>query len=291
MGTGLVKTANDFGSQGEWPTHPELLDWIAREFIDSGWDTKHVMRLLVTSATYRQTSAVTPDLINKDPYNRLYARGPRFRLSAEEIRDNALAISGLLQQPIGGPSVSPYQPPGLWEELSSRKDSGNWTAQFYVQSHGGDLYRRSLYTFWKRTSPPPSLTSFDAPDRETCTVYRERTSTPLQALILLDDPTYVEASRVLAERILREGGKNSASRIRFAFRVATSREPNPTEIQWLDELFQKQLKRFQATPKSAEDLLGIGEAPRHLHGSDAELAAWTVVSSTILNLDETITKG
>ncbi len=291
MGTGIVKTANDFGSQGEWPTHPQLLDWMAREFIESGWDVKHMMKLLVTSATYRQSSRATPALLAKDPYNRLYARAPRFRLSAEEIRDTALAVSGLLVKSMGGPSVSPYQPPGLWSELSSRKDSGNWSAQRFVQSHGPDLYRRSLYTFWKRTSPPPSLTAFDAPNRETCTVARERTSTPLQALVLIDDPTYTEASRVLAERTMTQGGTKAEERIAFAFRLATARMPTARETGILLDLFQKQHRRFSADPQKALSLLQVGEMPRDGHLDPAELAAWTSVASTILNLDETINKG
>jgi len=291
MGTGLVKTANDFGSQAEWPSHPELLDWLATEFIRTGWDVKQMMKLLVTSSTYRQSAVVTPALTEKDPYNRLYARGPRFRLSAEAIRDNALAISGLLVGTIGGPSVSPYQPPGLWEELSSRKDSGNWSAQRFVQSHGDDLYRRGMYTFWKRTSPPPSLQAFDAPDRETCVVQRDRTTTPLQALVLMNDPTYVEAARFLAERMMKEAGAHSKDRITFAFRLALSRKPADAEIRILAELFEKQLRRFRANSDEALKLLSVGEAKRDEKLDLAELAAWTSVASMILNLDETVTKG
>ena len=279
MGTGIVKTASDFGAQGEWPSHPELLDWLATEFVASGWDVKHLAQLIVTSATYRQSARVTPELRERDPYNRLYARGPRFRLSAEEIRDTALAVSGLLDPRIGGPSASPYQPEGLWQELSSRKDSGNWTAQVFVQSHGPDLYRRSMYTFWKRTCPPPQMQTFDAPDRETCTVNRERTNTPLQALVLLNDPTYVEAARILAERI------------RFAFRLATARAPSERETTLLTELFEKQKTRYTASRDEALKLLANGETQRNPALDPAELAAWTNVASTILNLDETVTKG
>jgi hypothetical protein len=225
FGTGLVKTSEDFGSQGEPPSHPELLDWLAAEFLDGErpWDVKRLLRLMVTSATYRQSSAVTAERHERDPENRLLARGPRRRLQAEFIRDQALAVSGLLDPRIGGTSVSPYQPPGLWEELASREDGANWTAQVYRQSHGPDLYRRTMYTFWKRTSPPPTLSTFDAPDRETCTVRRATTNTPLQALILLNDPTYVESSRKLAERMLREAGPSNADRIAFAFRLAIAR--------------------------------------------------------------------
>ncbi len=291
MGTGIVKTASDFGAQGEWPSHPELLDWLAVEFRESGWDVKHLARLIVTSAAYRQSARVTPEMKERDPYNRLYARGPRFRLSAEEIRDAALAMSGLLSPKIGGPSASPYQPAGLWQELSSRQDSGNWTAQVFVQSHGADLYRRSMYTFWKRTCPPPQMQTFDAPDRETCTVNRERTNTPLQALVLLNDPTYVEAARILAERMMTQGGATPAERIRFAFRLATARPPTERETAVLTELFQKQKTRYTASRDEALKLLSNGETKRNAALDPAELAAWTNVASTVLNLDETVTKG
>ena len=193
FGTGIVKTAEDFGSQGEPPSHPELLDWLATEFIRSKWDVRAMQRLIVTSAAYRQSSRVTPELLEKDPENRLLARGPRFRLPAEMVRDNALAVSGLLNPPVGGPSVFPYQPKGLWEEMAF---GDGFSAQTYVQSHGQDLYRRSMYTFWKRTVPPAQMSVFDAPDREKCTARRTVTNTPLQALVLLNDPTYVEAARV-----------------------------------------------------------------------------------------------
>lgn len=291
MGTGIVKTLNDFGSQGEWPSHPELLDWLATEFPGSGWDVKHLVKLIVSSSAYRQSAKVTPELKERDPDNRLYARGPRFRLSAEEIRDTALAVSGLLNPKIGGPSVSPYQPDGLWEELSSRADSKKWTAQFYEQSHGEDLYRRSMYTFWKRTCPPPQLQAFDAPDRETCTVNRERTNTPLQALVLLNDPTYVEASRLLAERMMTQGGATSAERVRFAFRLATARNASDKEVAMLVELFEKQKGRYAPQRDEALKLLANGEHPRNEKLDPIELAAWTNVASTILNLDETVTKG
>ena len=291
MGTGIVKTVSDFGAQGEWPSHPELLDWLAVEFTASGWDVKHLAQLIVMSATYRQSAKVTPEMKERDPYNRLYARGPRFRLSAEEIRDSALAVSGLLDPRIGGPSASPYQPEGLWQELSSRTDSGNWTAQVFVQSHGPDLYRRSMYTFWKRTCPPPQMQTFDAPDRETCTVNRERTNTPLQALVLLNDPTYVEAARILAERMMTQGGATPAERIRFAFRLATARAPSERETAVLTELFLKQKSRYSERRDEALKLLGNGETKRKPALDPAELAAWTNVASTILNLDETVTKG
>jgi hypothetical protein len=260
MGTGIVKTAQDFGSQGEWPSHPELLDWLATEFVESGWDVKHIVKLIVTSAAYQQTSRFTPELRERDPENRLYARGPRFRLGAEEIRDSALFMSGLLVEKTGGPSVRPYQPPGLWEELSSRQDSDKFSAQKFVQDHGEGLYRRSLYTFWKRTSPPPSLTTFDAPDREKCTVGRERTNTPLQALVLMNDPTYVEAARKLAERMMKEGGAAPAERVAFAFRLATARMPSESETRALVQLFEKQRAHFSISPEKADGLLAVGES-------------------------------
>ena len=203
FGTGIVKTQEDFGVQGEPPSHPELLDWLATEFVRTGWDIRAMQRLIVTSATYRQSSKVTPALLEKDPENRLLARGPRLRLPAEMIRDTALAASGLLNDEIGGPSVLPYQPKGLWEEMAF---GDGFSAQAYEQSHGPDLYRRGMYTFWKRTVPPASLATFDAPDREKCTARRALTNTPLQALALMNDPTYVEASRALAQRALLEGG-------------------------------------------------------------------------------------
>jgi hypothetical protein len=250
-----------------------------------------LLRLIVTSATYRQSSAVTPQLLAKDPENRLLARGPRFRLQAEFIRDQALAVSGLLNDKIGGKSVSPYQPAGLWEELMSRADGANWTAQTYTQSHGPDLYRRTMYTFWKRTCPPPTLATFDAPDRETCTVRRARTNTPLQALILLNDPTYIEASRKLAERILTEGGRTADERIAFAFRLATARKPSAKEIAVLRKIIDRQSAVYRNDRDAATRLLSVGESPRSETLDLAELAAWTTVASVILNLDETVTKG
>jgi len=302
FGTGLVKTAEDFGAQGEQPSHPELLDWLAVEFpapsaapagsgSSTAWDMRALLRLIVTSATYRQSSAVSPLLLAHDPENRLLARGPRMRLQAEFIRDQALAVSGLLNDKIGGASVSPYQPGGLWEELASRQDGSNWTAQTYTQSHGPDLYRRTMYTFWKRTSPPPTLSTFDAPDRETCTVRRARTNTPLQALVLLNDPTYVEAARKLAERIMSEAGPTADERIALAFRLATARQPSANELAVLKQTFKDQWAFFRADAGAAAKLLKVGEAPRNEKLDAAELAAWTTVASVILNLDETVTKG
>jgi hypothetical protein len=285
FGIGLVKTAEDFGSQGDAPVYRDLLDWLACEFRAS-WDIKAMQRLIVTSATYRQSSRVTPELHERDPENRLLARGPRFRLPAEMVRDNALAVSGLLNRAIGGPSVFPYQPPGLWEELSRGE---TFTAQEYHESAGPDLYRRSMYTFWKRTVPPAALTTFDAPDREKCTSRRLITNTPLQALVLLDDPTYVEAARVLAQRAVAQPGNDPQARVRFLFREATGRAPSAAEARVLVELAQRRIAAYRKDPESAAKLVAIGAStPAKLEAS--ELAGWTMVASTILNLDETITK-
>ena len=287
FGYGIVKTSEDFGSQGEPPVHPELLDWLATEFIRSGWDIKAMQRLIVTSATYRQSSKVTPQLFEKDPENRLLARGPRFRLPAEIIRDQALAVSGLLNETLGGPSVFPYQPAGLWEELAF---GDGFSAQEYVQSRGKDLYRRSMYTFWKRSVPPASFATFDAPDREKCVARRALTNTPLQALVLMNDPTYVEAARALARRALREGGKDANSRIAFVFQLVTSRRPAAPELKVLRDLLTQQLTGYQKDRKAAGDLILVGDSKPDDGLNQAELAAWTVVASAILNLDETVTK-
>ncbi len=286
FGNGLVRTAEDFGLQGELPTHPGLLDWLAREFVDSGWDVKALQKRIVLSATYRQASRLTPELKARDPENLLLARGPRHRLQAEAVRDNALAAGGLLIREIGGPSVFPYQPDGLWKEMAY---GDMFTAQVYRQGSGADLYRRSMYTFWKRTVPPPSLGVFDAPDREKCIARRSRTNTPLQALVLLNGPTYVEASRALAAGMLRDGGPSSAGRIRLGFERALARPPGEAESLLLEALAQQQIAKFRAAPEQARALLGVGEsAPPDL--PEPELAGWTIVASSILNLDEAITK-
>jgi hypothetical protein len=287
FGVGIVKTQEDFGVQGEPPVHPELLDWLATEFMGSRWDVKAMQRLIVTSATYRQSSKSAALLMQKDPENRLLARGPRMRLPAEMIRDTALAASGLLNGEIGGPSVYPYQPPGLWEEMAF---GDGFSAQTYVQSHGKDLYRRGLYTFWKRTVPPASLATFDAPDREKCTARRALTNTPLQALVLMNDPTYVEAARALAERTLLEGGVDEKSRVAYAFRLATARPASGKEIDVLRKLLRERLAGFRVDTKAATKLVEVGESARNPKFDVAELAAWTTVASVILNLDETITK-
>jgi len=287
FGHGIVKTVEDFGVQGERPVHPELLDWLATEFVRNGWDTKAMLRLIVTSATYRQSSKVTPALFEKDPENRLLARGPRQRLQAELIRDNALAISGLLDSRIGGKSVKPYHPLGLWEEMAF---GDGFSEQTYVLSKGADLHRRSLYTFWKRTVPPAQMSTFDAPDREKCVARRATTNTPLQALVLMNDPTYVEASRKLAEHSLLNGGKDVSSKIEYAFRWATARKPSMAEVKVLRDLLNQQLARYRSDKKAASEFLKIGESAADANLDQTELAAWTMVASAILNLDETITK-
>ncbi len=287
FGNGIVKTAENFGSQGEPPSHQELLDWLAVEFRESKWNVKAIQRMILTSATYRQSSRVTPELLEKDPENRLLARGPRFRLPAEMVRDSALAVSGLLNGEVGGESVLPYQPAGIWEELAF---GDGFSRQTYEQSHGKDLYRRSMYTFWKRTAPPAQMLVFDAPDREKCTVRRLTTNTPLQALVLLNDPTYLEAARVLAARAMREAGKEAARRASFIFEAATQRPPEKRELAILTKLAEKQLAAYTRDAKSASEVLKAGESPLDATLKPAELAAWTTVASAVLNLDETITK-
>jgi hypothetical protein len=290
FGTGLVKTAEDVGTQGERPSHPELLDWLANEFVRSGWDVKAMQRLIVTSATYRQSSVVTPQLLVRDPDNRLLARQSRLRLPAEVIRDQALAVSGLLNRDVGGASVSPYNPPGLWEDLSFRTDNNEFSAQTFKQSRGRELYRRGMYTFWKRTSPPASLSLFDAPDRETCTVRRARTNTPLQALALLNDPTYVEASRKLAERLLAEAATD-VDRIEYGMKLVVARPPTDRETAVLLRLLWTRRDAWRRDSASAERFLRVGESPRNAALPPAELAAWAAVAGVILNLDEAVTRN
>ena len=271
FGAGLVKTVEDFGSQGEWPSHPELLDWLATEFVRTGWDIKAMQKLIVTSATYRQSSKATPELLQKDPENRLLARAPRLRLPAGMIRDQALAVSGLLVEQLGGPSVKPYQPAGLWKELSG---------QDYVQDKGDKLYRRSLYTFWKRSSPPPSLMNFDAAGREACVVRESRTNTPLQALDLMNDVTYLEASRKLAERVMKERRASPEERIELAFRLATARRPTSREMSLLREALSSYLDDYRSDPEAARKYLSQGESPRDEELDVSELAAYSTLASS-----------
>ena len=285
LGTGIVKTAEDFGSQGEAPSHPELLDWLATEFLQNGWDVKAIQKLIVTSATYRQQSAATAELREHDPENRLLARGPRTRLAAEMIRDQALSVSGLLNAKMGGVPVKTYQPDGLWEQLSAFPGR-----KLYERSKGDDLWRRSLYSYWKRTVPPPSMMVFDAPTREFCVVKRAASSTPLQALALLNDEMYIETSRKLAERMMLEGGKTPSQRLGWAFRVATSRTASPAEVKILEQGLNSRLAQYRADKAAASKLLTAGEAPRNKTLDEVELAAYTTVASVILNLDEVITR-
>lgn len=286
FGQGIVRTPDDFGSQGALPTHPELLDWLALRFIDSGWDVKALQKLIVMSSTYQQSSTADENLLASDPHNELLARGPSHRLSAEMIRDNALAASGLLVKKVGGPSVKPYQPEGLWEE----KGEFSHFLLTYNPDRGEGLYRRSLYTFWRRTSPPPSMLVFDAGSRYLCTVERQTTNSPQQALVLLNDPQFVEASRLVAERMMTQGGPSPEDKIQFAFRLLTSRKANKEEIKLLNELYQEELDNYRKDLPAALALLSVGDHKRNTGLDVATLAANSVVASIIMNHDESYTK-
>ena len=286
FGSGLVPTPEDFGVQGEPPTHPLLLDWLASELIRLEWDVKAFQRMIVTSATYLESSKLTPALLEKDPANRLLARGPRLRLPAEMIRDQALAVSGLLVGSLGGPSVKPYQPAGIWNEIA-----GGATGAYkkgYEQGTGAHLYRRSLYSFWRRTIHPPGMEVFDAPSREVCTSRRERTNTPLQALTLMNDVTYVEAARALAQRLIREGGPTDVDRVGFGFRLVTSRHPEPNEVEVLMRGLERHRSTYEADPEAAAKLVKVGETASDPEMDTVELAAHTALANGLLNLDETI---
>lgn len=283
VGQGLVKTLDDFGAQGSWPTHPELLDWLALEFRESGWDVKHLLKLIALSSTYRQSSQTAGEAKQRDPYNQLLARQGRYRLDAEMVRDNALAISGLLNKKIGGPSTKPYQPAGYWRYL-------NFPTREWANDKNENQYRRGLYTYWQRTFLHPSLLAFDASTREECTVERPRSNTPQQALVLLNDPTYVEAARAFAERILREGGDSLDQRVVFAFREALNRAPRAEESRLLANLQRQHRQQYNQDKKAADLLLRVGERPVPADLVAAELAAWTSVARVIFNLHETITR-
>ena len=285
FGVGIVKSSENLGMQSQYPSHPDLLDWLATEYIRLGWDTKAILKTILMSATYRQSSVVSSESIARDPENRLLGRGPRFRLQAELVRDNALAISGLLVEKLGGPPVRPYQPEGIWDEMNVYGNLRN-----YKHDKDTGLYRRSMYTIWKRTSAPPNMLIFDMPGRELCVVRRSRTNTPLQALSLLNEITYVEASRALAERMLTEGGDTPSERIRFAFQLATARTPTDRELKTLQTGMERRLVSFQADPESAQKLLSVGEKKPLTTLNPTELAAYTMTASVILNLDETVTK-
>ncbi|MEM7698461.1 MAG: DUF1553 domain-containing protein [Verrucomicrobiota bacterium] len=279
FGIGLVKTSEDFGVQGEAPSHPELLDWLAVEFVESGWDVQALQRLILTSETYRQRSVVTPEHLEKDPDNRLLARAPRLRLTGQAIRDQALAVSGLLVEKSGGPSVSPYQPANLWAEMSMGRK--------YKQSKGDDLYRRSLYTIWKRTVAPPAMAVFDAADREACWVSRKETNTPLQALTVLNETGFVESARHLAARMLREGGDDP---IGLGFRLVASRVPTVPERAVFDSALTEYRQHYEANPEAASKMIAVGESPVDDTFPPLELATFSAVANVLLNLDETITR-
>ncbi|HIE98616.1 MAG TPA: DUF1553 domain-containing protein, partial [Fuerstia sp.] len=283
FGKGIVKTADDFGSQGSWPTHPELLDWLAVEFRESGWNIQHIIRLIVSSDAYRRTSVVTPELRETDPFNNWLAYQSRYRLDAEFIRDNALVVSGLLVDKVGGRSAKPYQPAGYWAHL-------NFPMRKWQHDNGDNQYRRGLYTYWCRTFLHPAMRSFDAPTREECTVERPRSNNSLQALVLLNDPSFVEAARTLAAMTITKGGPSTESRLQFVFRRCLSRDPAADEINVLKTLLEKQQQQFAAAPKRADELVKVGQSAAPSNINPVELAAWTAVARVVLNLHEVITR-
>ena len=281
FGRGLVKTTEDFGAQGEKPTHPELLDWLARDFIESGWDVKRLHRLIVTSATYRQSSRVPPGMAERDPDNKLLARGARFRLSSWMLRDQALAVSGLLVEKTGGPPVKVYQPANIWEDATFGQIK-------FTQDHGEALYRRSLYIFWRRIVAPTLF--FDTANRQQCAVKTGRTNTPLHALVTLNDITYVEAARALAERILKEGGASDDARLAYGFRLCTARVPSAKETAFLGASLARFRAQYHADEAGAKMLIATGESKPDARLAPPELAAHTSLALLLLNLDETLTK-
>jgi hypothetical protein len=288
FGTGLVKTSDDFGFQGEAPSHPELLDWLATEFVRSGWDMKAMQKMIVMSATYRQGAEATEDVLKKDLYNRLLAHGPRFRLDPEEIRDQALAVSGLLNPEVGGPSVYPVQPANLWKEIGFlRPEIG---MDEWPLSEGPDMYRRGVYTFWRRVCTYPLFATFDAPSREVCTAKRPRTNTPLQALAGLNEPTLMEAARVFAQRVLQKGGSSPDKQIEYAFELCTARPPTPFEKTRLLNFLEQEKVNYTKDTAAAEKLIAIGSAERPKNLNPTQLAAWTMTANVLLNLDETLNK-
>ncbi|MEM1123033.1 MAG: DUF1553 domain-containing protein, partial [Bacteroidota bacterium] len=287
FGVGIVSTSDDFGNQGALPTHPELLDFLAIKFREDGWDEKAMLKYIVSSATYQQSAKANEQVLEIDPENQLLARASRIRLSAEMIRDHALKISGLLSKEIGGPSVKPYQPDGLWAETIG---GGGGSLAKYIQDEGYKLYRRSLYTFWKRTVPPPSMMTFDASTRDLCTVKRQRTSTPLQALVLLNDPQIIEATRVMAQNIVSEV-ETPEERIGQLFRLATSRQPTSDEVNTLKDYLAEELTYFEESPEKAEEYLNIGAYQMNYDLPEPEMAAYAMLASAIFNLDESISRG
>jgi hypothetical protein len=292
FGTGLVKSSSDFGTQGDVPSHPELLDWLAATFQEAGpgrggWDVKALVRLMVTSAAFRSASPVTPELYARDPENRLLARGPRLRLDAEQIRDNVLYVSGLLNSQMGGAGVKPYQPPNIWEPVGFVGSN----TRVYKQDQGEALYRRSLYTFYKRTAPPPFMANFDAPSREQTCTRRERSNTPLQALQLMNDVQHFEAARALAERMLSEGGATVDERVAFAYRLVLARAPEPAEAEIVRGQLETHLAHYRGDEAAANLAIAHGESKPKPGLPPAELASYTLVANMILNLDETVTRN
>ncbi|MEX2026377.1 MAG: DUF1553 domain-containing protein, partial [Pirellulaceae bacterium] len=284
FGRGIARSLEDFGTQSEYPTHPELFDWLAVDFMEHGWDVKRLFKQMLMSRTYRQSSIVSPELREKDPTNNWFARQDRFRLDAELVRDNALAVSGLLARKIGGPSVKPYQPDGYWQYL-------NFPTRQWQNDHGEDLYRRGLYTYWQRTFLQPSLLAFDASSREECAASRPRSNTPQQALVLLNDPTYVEAARALAGRVLTEGNGDVRQGLEFLFQQVLCRSPRPQESDVLGQLYEKHLAEYKVDESAANELLSVGESKNPDGANAAELAAWTNVCRVVLNLHETVTRN
>jgi hypothetical protein len=289
FGRGIVKTSEDFGTQGTPPTHPELLDWLALHFVESGWDVKALQKLIVTSATYRQGSEVTPEHREKDPENLLLARAPRFRLPAEMVRDQALKVSGLLNEQLGGPSVKPYQPEDLWSAFTFQNND-EYDTNYYEQDTGANLYRRGLYTYWKRTISPPHMQIFNAPGREQCSLRQEATNTPMQALVTLNDPTFIEAARHLAQRMIREGGSRASDRIRYGYKLALAHEPDATRQQLLLGGLSDYQSHFINRREDAQALIAVGDSEPDASVADSELAAYTMLASVMLNLDEIITR-
>jgi len=287
FGTGLVKTSYDFGTQGEPPSHPELLDWLAADFRDSGWDLKRFVKQLVMSQAFRRHASLTAEMLAKDPANRLFARGPRIRLDAEQTRDNALFVSGLINLQMGGPGVKPYQPANIWEPVGY-SDSNT---RFYLQDHGPALYRRSLYVFLKRTAPPPFMSNFDGPNREQVCTVRERSNTPLQALQLMNDTQHFEAARGLAERAIADGGASDESRIEWLYRTLLSRRPTSDEAAVIARSLKQQRAIFEGDVDAAAKAISAGESTPKKVASAAETAAWTMVANLLLNLDETVCRN
>ena len=286
FGRGIVETAGDFGNQGSWPSHPELLDWLAVDFVENDWDIRHVLKTILNSETYRQSAVSSAEHQEKDPRNLFFARSPRPRIPAEIIRDQALAHSGLLNRSVGGPSVHPPQPE-LWSEVSHYGYTSPFTSQIFLHGQEDTAYRRSIYTFWKRTSPPPSMVLFDAPSRETCSVVRGSTNTPLQALVLMNEPQFVKAGLALGHRILHQGGSSHSSRINYGFRLTTGRNPSTQEAKLLEKSVLENIQRYTSDLRAAQQLI---QSTVKATKQTPELAAYAILGSTLLNLDESITR-